>query len=86
MKRHPYWFAFFCGSGLVIVAFVLMFVPVAGRIGEIALEPGYYLPEAYWDGIHDPLQLLLVLLLNIVFYVALFAIIFRLRRDRGTTA
>ena len=60
----------------VVFCFALMFVPSIGRIGEVLLEPGYWLPETYWGGIHDPIQLLLVAVLNLCFYTLLFWAIF----------
>ena len=73
------------GAGIgvlfVIVAFFMLFMPGLGRVAEVLLEPGYALPEAYWGGVHDPLQLLLVAALNCVFYAALFAaIVWRWRK------
>lgn len=26
------------------------------RVGDMPLAPGYWIPEAYWGGVHDPLQ------------------------------
>jgi hypothetical protein len=37
---------------------------------EVALQPGYWWPEHYWGGVHDPLQVLVVFVLNVVFYGA----------------
>ncbi len=64
--------AFVLALIFVVFCFALMFIPSIGRIGEVLLEPGYWLPEAYWGGIHDPIQLLLVVMLNLCFYTLLF--------------
>lgn len=36
------------GMLVVIAAFIMLFVPGLGRVGEILLEPGYALPQVYW--------------------------------------
>src|ERR1700680_4851495 len=43
------------------------------------LAPGYWLPDAYWGGVPDPLQILLAISLNVSFYalVAFAAMTFR---------
>jgi len=56
----------------VVFLFITTFVPVVGHLGELMLGPGYVLPEYYWGAVHDPLQLLLALMLNIGFYTCLF--------------
>jgi len=33
------------------------------------------MPEAYWGSLHDPLQFLIGLILNVAFYTAVFAAI-----------
>lgn len=38
------------------------------RVGDMLLAPGYWIPEAYWGGAHDPLQLALAVSLNIIVY------------------
>jgi hypothetical protein len=60
------------------------FRPVAGVI----LYPGYVLPKAYWGGAHDPLQILLVVALDVLFYGVAFYCLFWLwgRRRKGHDA
>jgi hypothetical protein len=67
--------AFACAFGLVVALFMVMMVPGIGRIGELLLGPGYTLPEAYWGAVHDPLQLLLAFLLNVLFYTGVFSVL-----------
>jgi hypothetical protein len=50
----------------------MLFVPGLGQVSETLLEPGYALPRAYWGTVHDALQLLLVVFLNLLFYTVLF--------------
>lgn len=68
------------GMLVVIAAFIMLFVPRLGRVGEILLEPGYALPQAYWGGVHDPLQFVAVAGINCIFYTALFAAVVWYRR------
>lgn len=73
------------GVLVVIVAFIMLFVPGLGRVGEILLEPGYALPRAYWGAVHDALQFLAVACLNCVFYTALFtAVVWHRRKGRSS--
>ncbi len=64
--------AFGCGVGSVLLLFAVMLVPSIGRLGELLLGPGYAWPEAYWGAVHDPLQLLLAFVLNVLFYTGVF--------------
>lgn len=63
------------GLGFVVFLFALMVVPKIGGISEALLTPGYSLPEAYWGGVHDPLQLLAAFILNVAFYAVIAAIL-----------
>ena len=65
--------AFGCGLGFVLLLFAFMLVPSVGRLGELLLGPGYAWPEAYWGAVHDPLQLLLAFVLNVLFYTGVFS-------------
>ena len=65
---------------VVIAAFIMLFVPGLGRVGEMLLEPGYALPQVYWGGVHDPLQFLAVACINWILYTALFAAVVWYRR------
>src|SRR5215467_14263615 len=57
------------GLGItVVVVIVGLVVPASAPIADAVLAPGYHFPEAYWGGVHDPLQLLLALGLNVIFY------------------
>lgn len=81
-------YAFGCGFGFVLLLFAVMMVPRIGRLGELLLGPGYALPEAYWGAVHDPLQLLVALVLNGLFYTVLFFVALWLwkRRRLSTTS
>jgi len=68
--------AVFSIFGLFVIGIA---VPFAGPIVEMALAPGYILPEAYWGAAHDPLQLLVANLLNIAIYAVIFAVLAHLR-------
>lgn len=65
---------------LVVIAAFMLFIPGLGRVGEIVLEPGYALSQAYWGGVHDPLQFVAVAGINCIFYTALFAAVVWYRR------
>jgi hypothetical protein len=54
------------GTLVTVLAFPLALV--FPRFADVILEPGYYLPNAYWGAVHDPLQLLLALVLDIGFW------------------
>lgn len=74
---------FGCGFGFVVLLFIVMTVPGIGHLGELLLAPGYALPEVYWGAVHDPLQLMLAFLLNVLFYAAVFwAVLWAWRRKR----
>lgn len=46
---------------------------MAAWLVEVALTPGFWLPEAYWGAVHDPLQFLIAGVLNVIFYTFVFA-------------
>jgi hypothetical protein len=51
---------------------------------DIFLLPGYFIPEAYWGGVHDPVQILTANLLNVIFYgAAYFAVFSHLKKPMG---
>ena len=57
--------------GVVVTAAALtlgLLVPPSQAIADVLLEPGAFLPERYWGGLHDPLQILPALVLNVIFY------------------
>ena len=62
-----------CALILVVLAFVALDYQ-GWSAAEWLLTPGYILPERYWGGVHDPLQILVVLVLNVVFYSAVLSI------------
>jgi hypothetical protein len=64
----------------LLAMWILVFVPVLGPVGESALAPGYWIPTAYWGGVHDPLQFLIANLLNLMFYALLFFACAQLRQ------
>lgn len=58
-------------SGLLVTvaAFLIGFSSRSlQRVSDVLLAPGCWIPEAYWGGVHDPLQLALAFVLNIVMY------------------
>jgi hypothetical protein len=74
--------AFGCGFGFVLFLFTVMMLPGIGRLGELLLGPGYALPEAYWGAVHDPLQLLLTFVLNVLFYAGSFLVVLWVRKRK----
>jgi hypothetical protein len=57
------------GAGVTAAALTLGFlVPPLRGVADMLLEPGAFLPEWYWGGLHDPLQILAALALNVIFY------------------
>jgi hypothetical protein len=64
-----------------ILTFAALLVAVGAGDGfaaglvDVALTPGFALPEAYWGGIHGE-QVLLALVLNVLFYTLLFSTVF----------
>jgi hypothetical protein len=57
------------GLSITVVAIIVGFViPASGPLVDGILAPGYFLPVAYWGGVHDPLQLLLAIALNVFAY------------------
>lgn len=71
------------GTLFVAAAFIAMVVPEMRGISELILEPGYLLPRAYWGGVHDALQILVVAGLNCVFYGAIFSAVLWPWRKKG---
>jgi hypothetical protein len=61
-------YGFGYGLAVVLILFMAMMLPGIGRIAESLLTPGYLIPEAYWGAAHDPVQILMAFLLNVVFY------------------
>jgi|WetSurMetagenome_2_1015567.scaffolds.fasta_scaffold600457_1 hypothetical protein len=43
---------------------------------DVMLHPGYVFPKEYWGGIGDPLQGILAIALNIIFYTVAFCCVF----------
>ena len=54
--------------GVVVTVMAFPVYLVFSRVADAMLNPGYYFPESYWGGVHDPLQLLLALFLNVCFF------------------
>jgi hypothetical protein len=54
--------------GIVVLLLVAMFVPGISGAAEWLLNPGYALPNWYWGGVPDVVQLGMVFFLNVVFY------------------
>ena len=52
------------------------------RLANVLLEPGYYLPNSYWGAVHDPLQLLSALVLNVVFWSVIYFLVISLLTAR----
>jgi hypothetical protein len=73
---------------LVVGLLLGMLLPVLGRLAEWLLQPGYVLPQALWGGVHDLIQLSLVVVLNVVFYfiVTLTVIVLRTRVQESVLA
>jgi len=68
------------GVGVTVLALIIGSASRGLRpLGDLMLAPGYWLPEAYWGGVHDPMQILIAISLNVSFYalVALAAMTFR---------
>jgi len=58
--------------GITVIAFIIGLASRALEpFGDALLAPGYVLPEWYWGAVHDPLQLLLAVSLNVAFYAAI---------------
>ncbi len=55
------------------------FAPTVARRAEWLVTPGYALPKWYLGGVHDPIQIGCVLILNVGFYFMVFACILRVR-------
>jgi hypothetical protein len=86
MAQRKLLLALLFGLGVTAIAFVVGFMFQSLRpISDAVLAPGYALPEAYWGGVHDPLQILLAVTLNITAYgaVALLAMFVRAKLHLG---
>jgi hypothetical protein len=60
-----------CGALVTMAAFGLELTwGLSRRVGDALVAPGYIFPKWYWGGVGDPLQLLLVIGLNVAFYTA----------------
>ena len=70
---------FRCGFGFVTFLFIIMMVPGIRHLGELLLEPGDALAVWYWP-VHDPLQLVLVFMLDVLFYGVVFCVAFSVWR------
>jgi hypothetical protein len=53
--------------GIVVTVFAFAISAVFPRLSDAMLRPAYYFSVWYWGGVHDPLQLLLALFMNVVF-------------------
>jgi len=62
----------------VVFLFMGMFAPRVGRVAESLLTPGYAIPEAYWGGVHDVIQLGFAFILNVAFYAGVLFSVFSL--------
>ncbi len=70
-------FALFLGLGwTVFVLFAGLPCPPLTSIAEAMLAPGFWLPNWYWGGVGDPLQLVLALALDVgVYGLCFFAVL-----------
>lgn len=74
--------AFAVGLILVLIALGMVFEDLRPAV-DFALSPGYVIPEAYWGGIHDPMQILAANILNLIVYTLAFVAVARLRDRWG---
>lgn len=56
------------GLGVTVLAFAIGVPHRTRPFGEALLTPGFWLPKAYWGGVHDPVQIAIVFLMNVLFY------------------
>lgn len=64
--------------GMVVtfgVTVIGLAVPTSRPLLEWLIKPGYVLPKWYWGGVHDPLQVLLVICLNVALYAVVYSVL-----------
>lgn len=74
---------------LAVASIILLFSvsiasPPFAPLADGALTPGYLLPEAYWGGVHDPLQTLVANTINVIFYSAVYFLVVKALQQRRT--
>ena len=70
-----------CGLGITFGLIVIGVLAEPLRaVSELLLAPGYALPRAYRGGAHDPVQILVAIVFNCVFYGCVVYVVSGFRR------